>query len=67
VDSSIDNFSFNTNLRTIYLNKYWLKEQPGIPMKKGFSGIEILLMIISGIFLLFILLGIFLGQIVNLR
>jgi len=45
----------------IYLNKYWLKEQPGIPMKKGFSGIEILLMIISGIFLIFVLLGIFLG------
>lgn len=43
-----------------YLNKYWLKEQAGIPLKKGFSGIEILLMIISGIFLIFILIGIFL-------
>jgi len=51
-------------LITIYvqyhLNKYWLKEQAGIPLKKGFSSIEILLMIISGIFIILILLGIFL-------
>ncbi len=44
-----------------YLNKYWLQEQAGIPLKKGFSSTEIILMIISGVFIGFIILGLLSG------
>ena len=44
-----------------YLNKYWFQEQAGIPLKKGFSNTEIILMIISAVFIGFIILGIYLG------
>lgn len=44
-----------------YLNKYWFKEQAGIPWKKGFSNTEIILMIISGGFIGLIILGLLSG------
>ncbi len=39
------------------LNNYWEKEQPGIPMRNKFSGVEIVVMIIGAIFWILAIIG----------
>lgn len=39
------------------LNNYWMKEQTALPERKGFSGIEIAIIILGGIFLILTIIG----------
>jgi len=44
------------------LNEYWKKEQPQLAVKTGFTGGQIALLIIGGIFFLLALVGLFAGE-----